>query len=182
MTPALPSAVLRFWFAELEPRQWWGKDPELDREIEERFGSVHRKACRKGLAAWRKGARGRLAEVIVLDQFSRNIHRGRPEAFGQDKLALALAEEAVRQGLDQALEMQERAFLYMPFMHSESRETHRTAFSLFESLGSPPHLRSELRHKAIVDRFGRYPHRNTVLGRASTPEEEVFLKEPGSSF
>jgi uncharacterized protein (DUF924 family) len=175
-------AVLVFWFEELEPRQWWIKDPELDREIRHRFGDTLEQARRAELGHWRQDARGRLAEIIVLDQFSRNGYRGSPDAFSADPLALGLAQEAVALGLDQQLPPQQRSFLYMPYMHSESSHTHRLAVSLFESLGMPRSLDSELRHKAIIDRFGRYPHRNVVLGRESTADERVFLLEPGSSF
>jgi uncharacterized protein (DUF924 family) len=177
-----PKTVLQFWFEELEPPQWWRKDPMLDQEISRRFGALHREAARQSLSSWRTDASGRLAEIIVLDQFSRNIHRGSPQAYSQDGKALGLAEEAVSLGLAEKLPIPWRAFLLMPYMHSESEEVHERALALFLLLESPPHLESELRHKAIVDRFGRYPHRNAVLGRDSTPEEQAFLLEPGSSF
>ena len=124
----------------------------------------------------------RLAEIIILDQFSRNIHRGTPDAFAADPLALALAQEAVSSGADQALPVSRRAFLYMPFMHSESQAIHELAVRLFSASGLAENLKAELRHQAIITRFGRYPHRNSILGRISTPEEEAFLEEPGSSF
>jgi len=174
--------VLHFWFAEIAPDQWWSVDPTLDAAIAERFGALHAAAHLGELYAWRETPRGRLAEIIVLDQFSRNIYRGSARAFASDAMALALAQEAVASGHDAALSPQERAFLYLPYMHSESRAVHVEAERLFAALGMPSNYDFELRHKAIIDRFGRYPHRNQVLGRPSTPEELQFLTEPGSHF
>jgi uncharacterized protein (DUF924 family) len=134
------------------------------------------------LYAWRESAEGALGEIIVLDQFSRNIFRDRAAAFAQDALALVLAQEAVRRGLDKSLTQQQRHFLYMPYMHSESRLIHEEAVRLFTNMGDAGVLDFEMRHKAIVDRFGRYPHRNALLGRVSTSEEIAFLKTPGSAF
>jgi uncharacterized protein (DUF924 family) len=179
---AVYESVLAFWFAEASPAQWWAVSEEFDALIAQRFGELHRAAAQAELFAWRTQPRGRLAEVIVLDQFSRNLHRGSPLAFANDTLALALAQEAVAAGADQALPPPERAFLYMPFMHSESRLIHVQAERLFRQGGLEDGLRSELQHKAIVDRFGRYPHRNAVLGRESTAEELEFLSQPGSRF
>ena len=118
----------------------------------------------------------------MLDQFSRNIYRDDARSFASDTLALALAQEAVASGADQSLSAVERSFLYMPYMHSESAAIHIVAMQLFDQPGLESNLEFEKRHKAIIDRFGRYPHRNAVLGRASTPEEVEFLKQPGSSF
>jgi len=174
--------VLQFWFTEITPAQWWKVDPAFDRLISDRFSELHRQATCGELFEWRQQARGRLAEVIVLDQFSRNMHRGTPQAFAADPMALALAQEAVAAQADLALSPAERAFLYMPFMHSESRLIHQVAERLFRE-HTPKHNHDfELRHQAIVERFGRYPHRNAILGRPSTPEELAFLAEPGSSF
>ena len=180
-----PADILDFWFAEITPAQWWNKSDDFDRLIATRFGAVLEAAARCELYAWRATPAGRLAEVIVLDQFSRNIHRGTPAAFAQDAQALALAEQAVAAGdaaPDAALSATERSFLLMPFMHSESAAVHARAEVLFEALGLPDTLDFERRHRAIVERFGRYPHRNAILGRASTDEEQAFLREPGSSF
>lgn len=179
---ATPDQVLTFWYEELEPMQWFRKDPELDKEIEERFGATQRAASLGELADWRRTAEGRLAEIIVLDQFSRNIFRARPEAFANDITALVLAQEAVRIGADRQVVMERRMFFYMPFMHSESRLVHETALELFGQPGAEYNYEYELKHKAIIDRFGRYPHRNKILGRQSTAEEIEFLKQPGSSF
>ena len=175
-------AVLRFWFAELEPRDWWRNDPELDRRIQSRFGGSLEAAARGALAHWRTTPRGRLAEIIVLDQFTRNIHRDSAAAFANDALALRLAEEAVAAGADLELPVEERRFVYMPYMHSESAAVHETAMRLFATPGLETNLEFERRHKAIIDRFGRFPHRNALLGRPSTAEEIEFLKQPGSSF
>jgi uncharacterized protein (DUF924 family) len=174
--------VLKFWFEEITPAQWWKVDLGFDRMITQRFSPIHEKASRSELFEWRTEPRGRLAEVIVLDQFSRNMYRGKPGAFAADGLALALAQEAVAAGTDQSLASDERVFLYMPYMHSESKLIHEVAERLFKASGPKGNYEFELRHKAIIDRFGRYPHRNEILGRMSTEEEIAFLAEPGSSF
>lgn len=174
--------ILTFWFDELEPSQWWKKDDALDREITERFSNAHAAAVRCELFEWRRKARGRLAEIIILDQFSRNIFRGSPQAFAYDPLALALSQEAVANQADKTLAPAEKSFLYMPFMHSESLKIHEIAVRLFRAEGLEFNLDFELKHKAIIERFGRYPHRNEILGRTSTPEEIEFLKQPDSSF
>ncbi|MFN7692992.1 MAG: DUF924 family protein [Burkholderiales bacterium] len=176
-----PDTVLHFWFKEITPDQWWKVDPDFDGLIAERFGALHASAAQGECFTWRGTPQGRLAEVIVLDQFSRNLHRGKAGAFACDAMALALAQEAVAAAVDLALPVAERAFLYMPYMHSESRLIHVEAERLFAER-APTNLDFELRHKAIVDRFGRYPHRNQALGRESTAEELAFLQEPGSRF
>lgn len=175
-------AVLDFWFEALTPAQWFKKDPEMDRTISQRFGALHAQAAQCECYAWRETAQGRLAEIIVLDQFSRNIYRDDARAFATDALALVLAQEAVSASADAELTSQQRAFLYMPYMHSESVTIHDVAMQLFNQPGLENNYDFEVRHKAIIDRFGRYPHRNALLGRDSTDEELAFLKEPGSSF
>ncbi|HXH73153.1 MAG TPA: DUF924 family protein [Mariprofundaceae bacterium] len=175
-------AVLGFWFEETEPCQWWQRDAAFDAEVRKRFGELHARAVRGELFGWRSTAAGRLAEIIVLDQFSRNLYRDRPEAFAADDMALTLAQEAVALGVDRDLEPVQRAFLCLPYMHSELPRIHEEAVRLFSQPGMELSLDFELKHKAIIDRFGRYPHRNEALGRDSTPEELAFLKEPGSSF
>lgn len=174
--------VLKFWFQDTEPAQWWKRDENFDRVIIERFSALHRSATRCELFEWRKDVRGRLAEIIVLDQFSRNMFRGSSLSFAYDALALGLSQEAVSVGADKALNPAERNFLYMPFMHSESAKIHEVAVELFRKNGIESNLDYELKHKAIIERFGRYPHRNVILGRESTLEEIEFLKQPGSSF
>lgn len=177
-----PHDVVAFWFEELTPDQWWKKDPGLDRQIEQRFSDLLTRAAACELSAWRDNAVGRLAEVIVLDQFSRNIHRDQAASFAQDPLALALAQEAVRAGVDRELNASQKAFLYMPYMHSESAYIHEQAVELYSQPGLEFNLDFEHKHKRIIDRFGRYPHRNTILGRTSTDQERAFLKQPDSSF
>ncbi len=177
-----PEHILHFWFHDISPPQWWKVDPEFDRLIAERFAETHTKAKRCELYEWRSEATGRLAEIIVLDQFSRNLFRGSALAFDCDPLALALAQEAVAAGTDAALTPEQCSFLYMPYMHSESPIIHEMSIRLFKANGIENNLDFALQHKAIIDRFGRYPHRNAVLGRQSTDEEIAFLATPGSSF
>ncbi|MDO4231703.1 MAG: DUF924 family protein [Lautropia sp.] len=173
---------LRFWFEETSPKQRFAKDPEFDALIRERFGELHAHAVAGDLADWRNTPEGRLAEIIILDQFSRNMYRGTPAAFAQDDMALTLAQEAVRVGADKALTPQQRVFLYMPYMHSESESVQEKSVALFEALGIEDNLRFAKAHKEIIDHFGRFPHRNEILGRPSRPDELAFLDTPGSSF
>lgn len=177
-----PQSILHFWFTELTPKHHYAKDAALDQAIRTRFGATLDAAARCELFSWRATPEGRLAEVLVLDQFSRNVYRDTPQAFAQDALALVLAQELVASGQDRSLPLAQRSFAYMPYMHSESALVHAQAVALFSQPGMEDTLRFELRHKDIIDRFGRYPHRNAILGRTSTPAELAFLSEPGSSF
>lgn len=177
-----PAEIIDFWFTAIKPAQWWAQDRALDELIERKFKTVQAAAAKCELYTWRTTAVGRLAEIIVLDQFSRNLFRDSALAFAQDPLALALAQEAVATGADAELSPVERSFLYMPYMHSESLPIHEIAAELFRRNGIDSNLQSELRHRKIIERFGRYPHRNSVLGRASTPAEMEFLRRPGSRF
>ena len=177
-----PDEVLDFWFDPANEANWWKRSDAFDATIARRFRDLHAAATRCELFAWRASAEGRLAEVIVLDQFSRNLHRDSPRAFAADPLALALAQTAVALGADRALDVRRRVFLHMPYMHSESRAIHEEALRLFAADRSADNLEFERRHKTIIDRFGRFPHRNAVLGRASTADEIEFLKTPGSAF
>jgi uncharacterized protein (DUF924 family) len=174
--------ILHFWFDEIEPAKWWVKDDAFDQLIRGRFSMLHSRATRCELFGWRAEAGGRLAEVIVLDQFSRNMFRGSPLSFASDPLALALAQEAIAARADAALSPGERSFLYLPFMHSESPQIHEVAIELYRRNGIQSNLDFEIRHKTIIDRFGRFPHRNGILGRQSTDAEIEFLKQPGSAF
>ena len=176
------TVINRFWFEEIDPKQWWAKDDNLDKLIRQRFAHIHEKAGRCELHRWRRSSQGRLAEIIVLDQFSRNIYRGLPESFANDALALALAQAAIENGADRELNASEKSFLYMPFMHSESLFIHEIAMELYAQKGLEFNYDFEKQHKAIIERFGRYPHRNLILGRESTPEELEYLKQPGSGF
>lgn len=172
--------VITFWFEQVDAKLWWQGSKQLDREITERFGNLHAAASRCELYRWRRNAAGRLAEIIILDQFSRNMFRGLPESFAHDQLALCLAQEAVLAGVDRDLPHQQRLFCYMPFLHSESRTVHEMALRLFRDLGPDSNVRLELKQKQIIDRFGRYPHRNDILGRQSTAEEIDYLKQSGA--
>jgi len=189
-----PDDVLSFWLGDAsKPREeWFRKSEALDEVIRSRFGPAIARAATGDLDVWKASARERLALVILLDQFSRNAMRDTPRAFAQDPRALALAMEAIEAGEDASLLPIERAFLYMPLMHAEDRAAQARGVALFEKLAAnaPPSLTEYLRsslgfaraHRDIVERFGRFPHRNAVLGRATTPEEAEFLKQKGSSF
>ncbi|AZG72433.1 DUF924 family protein [Shewanella livingstonensis] len=173
--------VINFWFVQTSPTQWWIKDAELDLQITQTFGNALDAAINGELQHWRKDAQGRLAEIIVLDQFSRNIHRDTPAAFFADNIALELAQQAVALGCLAELPTPQAAFLIMPYMHSESMIVHQLGLPLFEQY-APNNVRSQQQHQAIIGQFNRYPHRNTILGRVSTPAEIAFLSQPGSSF
>ena len=179
----MPQQVLSFWFEELQPQQWFRGGEAVDAMVRDRFAAPLEQAAAGELEHWRDTVQGRLAEIIVLDQFSRNMHRGTPAAFAMDPVALVLSQEAVRSGalagLDSATQ---RGFLLMPYMHSESRHIHGQAVPLFREYATEVEYRYEIEHKAIIDRFGRYPHRNAILQRVSTPEELEFLQQPGSGF
>lgn len=174
--------ILDFWFSPETQPNWFAKNDQFDQSLKEKFGDILEQASKAELWSWRKNADGRLAEILVLDQFSRNIFRDTPRAFTQDSLALTLAQEAISQDLDKQLSPEQRSFLYMPFMHSESKLIHEFALKLFQRLGNPENLEYEIKHKIIIDRFGRYPHRNQILSRESTEEELSFLTQPDSSF
>ena len=174
--------ITTFWFEEISQTQWWKKDVQFDQLIASRFSGVHGQASRCELYEWRQTAEGRLAEIIVLDQFSRNIYRNSPLSFATDSMALVLAQEAIRVGADKEVSEGVRSFFYMPYMHSESAAIHKEAVSLYQAYGNEDNLKFELRHKSIIDRFGRYPHRNEILGRDSKVEEVEFLSQPESSF
>lgn len=172
-----PQEVLHFWFEQTAPEQWWRADQALDALIRERFGALHAAAARAELFGWRGAAAGRLAEIVVLDQFSRNIHRGDAAAYACDPMALALAQEAVARGADRELPLVQRSFVYMPYMHSESLVIHDEAMRLFRQPGLENGLEFEVGHRCVLERFGRYPQRNQALGRASTAEELALLRE-----
>lgn len=174
--------VLKFWFEEVQPKDWYVKSLDFDKNIKKRFGALYESAIRGELFEWRRTAEGRLAEIIILDQFSRNMFRDLKEAFAFDSMALTLAQEASLVEDIKKLTPPKRAFVYMPFMHSESKYIHEKAMQLFAEPGLENSLEFEKKHKAIIDRFGRYPHRNSILGRESTKEELEFLEGPNSSF
>jgi uncharacterized protein (DUF924 family) len=184
-----PEEVLSFWFDDVvgddfktRSHVWFGKNPAFDTDIQKRFGSLRADAAAGKLTDWERSARAALGLVIVLDQFPRNIFRGTPQAFATDAMALATAKRAIENGFDRQLRPVERLFLYLPFEHAESLADQERSVALSRTLGDPGSLDYAERHRAIIARFGRFPHRNAILGRASTPEEIAFLAEPGSSF
>ena len=174
--------IIQFWFEDIEPKQRVIKDFEFDELLRVKFGDVHRLASQGLLYAWREHSLDALAEIIVLDQFSRNMFRDTKQAFATDILALVLAQEAIRKKFDKELDSIKKSFLYMPFMHSESKKIHDIALFLFDQPGLEDGFNFEVKHKAVIDRFGRYPQRNEFLGRESTAEELEFLSQSGSSF
>ncbi len=174
--------VLTFWFQEVDPKLWFATDKDFDDQVRHRFLPMVQQAAAGELYSWRATTEGRLAEIIVLDQFSRNIYRNTPQAFAQDPIALVLAQEAVASGAQISLTPTQCGFLLLPYMHSESRQIHVVAEALYKEFAPSENYKFELMHKAIIDRFGRYPHRNEILGRTSTSEELEFLTQPGSRF
>jgi uncharacterized protein (DUF924 family) len=191
--PDTRQAVLDFWFgAPGSPTrgdaraEWFRKDEKFDDEIRRRFGDAVAIALAGGFGEWCTTAEGSLARILLLDQFTRNIFRGTPRAFAGDERALATAEDAVTRGFDRALPIRERWFVYMPFEHAESVDAQHRSLELFGTLaremGDDDALVWARKHAEVIFRFGRYPHRNAILGRASTPEEEAYLREPGAGF
>ena len=174
--------IIRFWFEELLPKDWFRKDEAVDGTIASRFGATYHE-LRSGVpASWLDKPEGFLAAILVLDQFPRNMFREEARAFATDQPALALAKRPIAEGAAAKLSPNQRSFIYVPFQHSEDKADQARSVALFTVLGQPLGLDFALRHQAIIDRFGRFPHRNAVLGRASTEEEQAFLAEPGSSF
>jgi uncharacterized protein (DUF924 family) len=185
--------ILNFWFGSPDnpdygkPKQaWFNKNPEFDLEVRSRFFSVYQQAAKGELNHWQKSPLSCLALIIILDQFSRNLFRNQPQAFATDTQALELAKYAVRQGFDQELLPAQRWFIYLPFEHSENLADQREAVRLFSSLLAHPESADPIKyaklHLEVIEHFGRFPHRNEILGRQSTPKEIEFLKTPGSSF
>jgi len=189
--------ILEFWFGSVLPdgsapkeksARWWRKDPQFDALVRSEFSDDIARAARGELDSWKATARGRLALLVLLDQFSRNAYRDTPAAFANDKSALAIAQEGIDVGQDRELRGDERGFFYMPLMHSEEATAQERAVEAFrranEELGGyfEKSLEYAIRHRDIILRFGRFPHRNAILGRESTAEELEFLKQPGSGF
>lgn len=196
-----PDSIHAFWFgtdpddaatAQQRAKLWWSKNHEADQEIRERFSREVDAAGMRKLDAWSATPRGLLALILLTDQFARNIHRGLPQAFAYDETARQWARSAAERGVDRNLRPIERVFLYLPFEHSESSEDQAMSVQLFtrlyQDVPAPQmdlfrgYLIFALRHRRVIERFGRFPHRNRILGRPSTPEEIAFLQEPGSSF
>ncbi len=185
--------ILDFWFDQPgqqsygKPRQiWFAKKPEFDLEVRSRFLSDYEQAATGNLDEWKNSPLSCLALILLLDQFPRNMFRGTAQAFATDWQALSTAQYAVAQAYDRELLSVQRWFIYCPFEHSENLEHQNQAVALFGQLGDDPDsadtINYAIRHREVILRFGRFPHRNEILGRASTPEEEEFLKQPGSSF
>jgi uncharacterized protein (DUF924 family) len=174
--------VLKFWFVETTPDQWFKKDPAFDGAVRRRFSGLHANLATTSTDALLASAQTALAAVIVFDQMPRNMFRDTPRAYATDPKALAVAEEAVSRGFDAGLGNNERMFLYLPFEHAEAPLAQARCVALMATLGDQDLVRWAQAHQRIIDRFGRFPHRNGVLGRRSSPEELEFLKDPGSSF
>ena len=179
--PTWAAGVLAFWFEECTPEQWFKRDDAFDQVLRDRFADLHATVAAMSIEACVADVETALAATIVLDQFSRNMFRGTPAAFANDAKALAIAQAAVQRGFDQSLPDARRQFFYLPFEHAEDSSIQARSVALFAHLG-PEALRWAEAHKVIIDRFGRFPHRNAALGRVSTPEEIAFLREPNSSF
>ncbi|NIJ20427.1 uncharacterized protein (DUF924 family) [Sphingomonas naasensis] len=174
--------VLGFWFEGLMPEQWFAGSEELDRMIGERFEALRREVLASRAAGWRDEPRTLLAAVILLDQFSRNVHRGTPEAFAADPVAQELASLAVERGWDRDMTEPQRQFLYLPFEHAENRELQAVSLSCYASLGQEEALDYARQHAEVIARYGRFPSRNAALGRTPTPEEEEYLRQPGAGW
>ncbi|MBT3170927.1 MAG: DUF924 domain-containing protein [Rhodospirillaceae bacterium] len=175
-------AVLDFWLLQVGPDKWFSRDDALDSEIRKNFSALHKRALAGALSEWRGTPRGCLAEIILLDQFSRNLFRDDARAFAADGQAREVMDHALAHGFDDGMNADERRFLYMPLQHSENAADQARSVELFRTLEDDKTFEYTLRHQEIIARFGRFPHRNAALGRDSTAEEIAFLSEPNSSF
>lgn len=180
--PERAREVLDFWLGEVPAEKRFAKDAELDRQIGERFGALRDAVLESGAEGWRDTPERLLAAVILLDQFSRNLHRGTPQAFAADPLALDLTKEAIAKGWEDGYSPVERQFLYLPLMHSEDRSVQALSVEKFEALGDANVIGFARDHRDVVERYGRFPSRNAALGRASTAEEEAYLSKPGAGW
>lgn len=175
-------AVLDFWLLQVGSDKWFVRDDALDDEIRGKFSALHQRAVAGALSEWRETPGGCLAEIILLDQFSRNLYRDDARAFAADGQARQVMDHALARGFDKDMSVDERRFLYMPLQHSENVADQARSVELFRTLEDDKTFEYTLRHQEIIVRFGRFPHRNTALGRDSTAEEIAFLSEPNSSF
>ncbi|PWV99026.1 uncharacterized protein (DUF924 family) [Hoeflea marina] len=175
-------SVLEFWFDRLTPEDWFVKKEAIDQEMIRRFSGLHVMLSREISDDWRADPEARLALIIVLDQFPRNIFRGSPHAFATDGLALREAKAAIAAGADQAVPDERRFIFYMPFEHAEDMAEQDRAVELFTALGNANYLDYAVRHRDVIARFGRFPHRNPILGRESTAAEAEYLAQPGAGF
>lgn len=176
------NSVLQFWFEESTPQDWFMKNDAYDQKIRDNFLSLHTAIMNDERLEWRDTARGCLAEIIVLDQFSRNMFRNDPKSFASDARARDCLNHVFTKGWDKEYSVNERKFTYLPLEHSESMADQEKSIACYTELGDADALDYAEQHKVIIDRFGRFPHRNDILNRASTPEEVEFLNQPGSSF
>ncbi len=181
------TSILAFWFGNGDrDKRWFEKNPAFDEEVRRRFLALHAEAAAGNLARWKNDPGDCLALIVLLDQFPRNMFRGTPQAFATDAMALDAARYAVARGYDRGMRPSERTFVYLPHEHAESLEEQLRACELTEPLVKFPETddvyRYAVAHRDVIQRFGRFPHRNAILGRASTPEEIEFLMGPGSSF
>jgi uncharacterized protein (DUF924 family) len=174
--------VLTFWFSEQVKPLWFKKSDEFDRQIKQRFFDTYQLAKTGGLISWRDRSNDLLALIIILDQFPRNMFRNTAQAFATDVQALDLTKYALSNKYAQDLAKEQQAFLYMPLMHSENKADQVLSVELFRALGKEDNLKFAIKHQDVVNRFGRFPHRNQILGRESTQAEQEFLTQPGSSF
>jgi uncharacterized protein (DUF924 family) len=174
--------VLRFWFEEAGPKRWFEKSEPFDADVRRRFLALHEGLAARPSDTLRADARTALAAIIVFDQLPRNMFRGSPRAFATDAKALEIADAVVARGLDTGLSKDERHFCYLPFEHAEDAQAQARCVALMSALGDPELTKWAEAHKVVIDRFGRFPHRNAALGRASSAEEVEFLKQPDSSF
>lgn len=177
-----PEEVFAFWFKELTRKDWFEKNEALDEAMRKHFAATHLSLARGELDAWRTSPQNRLAAVLVLDQFSRNIYRATPLAFAADWLALREARLAIEAGADLAVTAEERGFFYLPFEHSEVLAEQDRSVELFLALGDADYLDYAERHRTVIRQFGRFPHRNAILGRESTSAELEYLSKPGAGF
>jgi uncharacterized protein (DUF924 family) len=174
--------VVSYWCDTLTAENWWNSTPELDAWVHAQFGATHLALSRGVGPEWRASPEARLAAIIVLDQFPRNMYRASPMAFATDWLALREAQLALEAGADQAVDYGRRHFFYMPFEHSEALADQDRSVQLFEAHGDAMYLDYAIRHRDVIAEFGRFPHRNAYLGRASTPQEEIYLAQPDAGF
>lgn len=182
MNNPTPETIIDYWFADGMPPRWFKKDDAFDAELRERFADAYETAASGGYDSWRESAEGTIALVLLLDQIPRNIFRDTPKAFEADAKARELTQRALTYQLDQNLSILQRMFLYMPLMHSESLEEQEQGVQLFTDLGREENIRYAIAHRDVIAKYGRFPHRNAILGRTNTPEEEAYLAQPGTGF
>ena len=194
--PVEQQDILDFWFGAVNSpsdsyherkRVWFGKDAAVDQDIHQRFSALYGQVLEGDYKAWQTSPEGCLSLILILDQFPRNMFRGQAQAFAADPQALKITQRAIALGFDRELSPVQRLFLYLPLEHSENRDHQQQAVTLFQALADEHQEFNDtyvyaLKHQAVIERFGRFPHRNEILGRPSTPEEIEFLKQPGSSF